>query len=249
MPPEHSLRPTPEQQAVIDARRADPRGSLRVLAFAGAGKTAALELLARADTTPALYLAYNKATQLEAAARFPAHVACRTVHSLAYRATGMFEQRHRLERRLTGGDVAGLLAVPALDGLRPAFWGHCALATVRAFTHSAAREIDREHLPPLPRDADRSEPVLAWARGLWTLMRDPAGAVPLEHDAYLKIWQLDGARLPAGAAVLYVDEAQDANPATLAVLLAQRRPTVWVGDPWQAIYRFRGSVDALRAPG
>src|SRR3954452_20593563 len=47
--PEIVLQPSPEQQALIDARRADPRGSLRVLAFAGAGKTTALRLLAEAD--------------------------------------------------------------------------------------------------------------------------------------------------------------------------------------------------------
>jgi superfamily I DNA/RNA helicase len=46
---------------------------------------------------------------------------------------------------------------------------------------------------------------------------------------------------------LYLDEAQDANPVTLAILQAQGRPTVWVGDPWQSVYRFRGSVNALRA--
>jgi hypothetical protein len=77
------------------------------------------------DPTPALYLAYNKSTQLAAQAHFPAHVACRTMHSLAYRAMRMFEQQHRLERKLTGGEVAELLAIPALDGLRPSFWGHC----------------------------------------------------------------------------------------------------------------------------
>ena len=104
--PETLLQPSPEQQAVIDARRADPAGSLRVLAFAGAGKTTALRLLAEADPSPALYLAYNKAAQLQAQARFPAHVACRTVHSLAYRATRMFEQRHRLERKLAAREVA-----------------------------------------------------------------------------------------------------------------------------------------------
>src|SRR5690242_5270212 len=244
--PETLLQPSPEQLALIAARRADPAGSLRVLAFAGSGKTTALRLLAEADPSPALYLAYNKSAQLEAQRRFPAHVACRTVHSLAYRATRMFEQRHRLERRLAAREVAELLAIPALDGLRPAFWAYCAVAAVRTFTHSAAREIDAGHLPALPRGADRIEPVLAWARRLWAEMRDPAGAVPLEHDAYLKLWHLQGARLPAAAEVLYLDEAQDANPVTLAILEAQRRPTVWVGDPWQSIYRFRGSVDALR---
>src|SRR3954453_13141771 len=88
--PEIPLQPSPEQRALVDARRADPAGSLRVLAFAGSGKTTALRLLAEADPCPALYLAYNKAAQLQAQARFPAPVACRTVHSLAYRATGMF---------------------------------------------------------------------------------------------------------------------------------------------------------------
>ena len=58
---------------------------------------------------------------------------------LAFRAMRMFEQQHRLERKLTGGEVAEVLAIPALDGLRPSFWGHCVLATVRRFTHSTAR--------------------------------------------------------------------------------------------------------------
>src|SRR3954452_24887811 len=242
--PETPLQPSPEQLTLIDARRADPAGSLRVLAFAGSGKTTALRLLAEADPSPALYLAYNKAAQLQA--RFPAHVACRTVHSLAFRATRMFEQQHRLERRLAAREVAELLAIPALDGLRPSFWAYCAVAAVRAFTHGADRGIDAGHLPALPRGADRAEAVLAWARRLWGLMSDPTGAVPLEHDAYLKLWHLDGARLPPGAEVLHLDEAQDATPVTLAVLEAQQRPTVWVGDPWQSVYRFRGSVNAMR---
>jgi hypothetical protein len=48
VPPETSLQPTPEQDAILAARRADPRGSLRVVAFAGTGKTTTLRLLAEA---------------------------------------------------------------------------------------------------------------------------------------------------------------------------------------------------------
>src|SRR5688500_3476542 len=125
MPGETFLQPSPEQEAILAARRADPAGSLRVLAFAGTGKTTALRLLAQADRTPALYLAYNKSTQLAAQRRFPAHITCRTILSLAFRATRMFEQQHRLARRPTGRELAELLAIPALDGLRPSFWGHC----------------------------------------------------------------------------------------------------------------------------
>ena len=42
-PPETPLQPSPEQDAVVAARRADPAGSLRVVAFAGSGKTTALD--------------------------------------------------------------------------------------------------------------------------------------------------------------------------------------------------------------
>src|SRR6187455_2489617 len=176
MPLESSLQPSPEQAVIIAARRADP-GSLRVVAFAGSGKTTALRLLALADPTPALYLAYNKSTQLAAQAHFPAHVACRTMHSLAYRAMRMFEQQHRLERKLTGGEVAELLAIPALDGLRPSFWGHCVVLTVRSFTHDTAREIGPRHLPPLPQGPNRTELMVTFARRLWARMRDPGDEV------------------------------------------------------------------------
>src|SRR3954453_10780901 len=172
VPRETPLRPSPEQDAIVAARRADPQGSLRVLAFAGTGKTTALQLLAAADPTPGLYLAYNKAAQLAARARFPAHVTCRTVHSLAFRAMGMADQLHRLERKLAGRDVAELLAIPALDGLRQSFWGYCVIATVRTFTpDGTAREAGPDHLPLLPRGADRTGPVLAWARQVWALLR------------------------------------------------------------------------------
>jgi hypothetical protein len=246
MPVETSLQPSPEQDAIITTRRADPGGSLRVVAFAGSGKTTALRLLAEADMTPAFYMAYNKSTQLTAQRLFPSHVVCRTLHSLAFRAMRMFEQQQRLERKLTSRELAELLGIPALDGLRPSFWGQCVIGTVRSFTHSTARTIDSRHLPPLPSGTDRGELVLTLARKLWARMCDPGEQVPLEHDAYLKMWHLDGAMLPARAGVLYVDEAQDANPVTLAILQAQHRPTVWVGDPWQSIYRFRGSVNAMR---
>src|SRR5690242_6272780 len=63
---------------------------------------------------------------------------------------------------------------------------------------------------------------------LWAMMCDREGAVPLEHDAYPELWLLQAARLPLGAEVLHLDEVQDANPVTLAILAAQDRMTVWI---------------------
>jgi len=98
VPLESSLQPSPEQAAIIAARRADPGGSLRVVAFAGSGKTTALRLLAETDSTPALYLAYNKSTQLAAQQHFPAHVACRKRGIVPRTARRGIESSERLGR-------------------------------------------------------------------------------------------------------------------------------------------------------
>jgi hypothetical protein len=49
---ETSLQPSPEQDSIVASRRADPAGSLRVVAFGGCGKTTALRLRAEADSNP-----------------------------------------------------------------------------------------------------------------------------------------------------------------------------------------------------
>jgi hypothetical protein len=121
------------------------------------------------------------------------------MHSLAYRARRMFAQQHRLERKPTGRELAETLAIPALDGLRPSFWGQCVIGTVRSFAHSTARVIDGRHLPPLPRGTDRAELVIARARELWARMRDPAGEVPLVNAAR-NLPRIAEVKVPTGAA-------------------------------------------------
>ena len=76
------MQPTEEQQCIVasDAR------SLVVEAGAGTAKTTTLSLYAGArPRSRILYLAFNKSIQLEAAARMPPNVTCRTTHSIAWR--------------------------------------------------------------------------------------------------------------------------------------------------------------------
>ena len=69
-------------------------------------------------------------------------------------------------------------------------------------------------------------------------------ALPFRHDHYLKLWQLTRPRI--GADYLMFDEAQDANPVIVAVVQDQSvLQKVAVGDSCQAIYGWRGAVDAL----
>lgn len=77
------VSPTLEQQAIVNAVASGK--TLKVSALAGTGKTSTLVMIAKAyPNKKGLYLAYNKALQLEAQQRFPAWVECKTIHGLAF---------------------------------------------------------------------------------------------------------------------------------------------------------------------
>jgi hypothetical protein len=81
------LVPTPEQQTILDA--AATGRTVATSAGAGTRKTSKLRMIAEArPRTKMLYVAYNKATQVEAAKGFPSIVSAKTAHSLAYREFG-----------------------------------------------------------------------------------------------------------------------------------------------------------------
>jgi F-box protein 18 (helicase) len=89
---------TEEQQTIV-ACDLKPGQTLKIIAFAGTGKTATLVAYARARPRMRfLYLAFNKSVQLEAAAKFPSNVVSRTSHALAFRTHG-----HPHKNRLVSG--------------------------------------------------------------------------------------------------------------------------------------------------
>src|SRR5260370_28087902 len=78
-----SFKPTPEQHAVVDAVLGG--ADLKIKAYAGAGKTSTLRLIAdRLADRRGSYLAFNKEIAQHAPRAFPPNVSARTVHSLAY---------------------------------------------------------------------------------------------------------------------------------------------------------------------
>ncbi len=242
-----TVTPSAQQSAIVEAAR---RGeSLRVLAFAGTGKTTTLEMVARALPADlrALYIVFNKSQQILAQQRFAdlPGIETRTAHSLAYAAVG-YAFRDRLESRETSAEAQwlafleerGVLAVFAPD---PRAAGRAVIGAMRAFIASADARIGVQHVA----DAETfdAEQIAHLARRLW-LSLESNDRLPVTHDVYLKLWQL---REPALAydVVLY-DEAQDATPAMLAVVRRQARAQqIFVGDPHQQLYEFRGAVNAL----
>ena len=250
------MQPTDQQQAVVAACASG--ANLVIEAGAGTGKTSTLRMAASAMAgRRGPYLAYNKITATEARRLFPPNVTCRTAHSLAYSAAG-FQYSHRLPgqaARVPAWAVANMLGIgePLRLGddllLTPGHLARIVMGTVERFCHSADPDISGDHVP----DVNGIDPVsfaeLTWwtvpyAKRAWLDLQRPDGELPFKHDHYLKMWQLTGPVIQAEFVMF--DEAQDANPVTTAIIRGQRdTQMIAVGDSCQAIYGWRGAIDAL----
>ena len=89
------------------------------------------------------------------------------------------------------------------------------------------------------------------AKRIWEMMKDESNkACPMSHDGYLKLYQLspnpDMARSTKKFyGEILVDEAQDMTPAQLDIIQRNYQPKIFVGDPHQQIYTFRGAINAM----
>jgi len=247
---------TDEQLAIVDAARDD--ADLCVLARAGTGKTSTNVAIAEDQPNKRfLYLAFNKRVADEGKRRFGSNVVVKTAHALAFGAVGRhfgariktspYQIKHDLSDRFAS---AWASAGGARDQEQIALYA--ALRAIDSFTASAAPELDDdEHIAEGPYDRSL---VGAIARGMWNAMSDPDDWSPVTHDVYLKIWQLalagehdafgTNTRSIAADTILF-DEFQDASPAMLDICIRSGVPTIGTGDPRQAIYGFRGAVDAF----
>ncbi|MBL8542526.1 MAG: UvrD-helicase domain-containing protein [Hyphomonadaceae bacterium] len=255
-PPQPAFDPTAEQ---VRARDAFMRGgSLKICAFAGAGKTSTLKLMANEREGAGLYLAFNSKIASDARGDFSREVDCRTTHSLAARSVqGQHGfARAKMFNRIGAMQLASVLElknrkVDDVVTLTPAQQAFLFLATVRRFAQSADQAIGPEHVMTTPRllglrpdvRAAMSARVLDEATKLWARMTSATDEMPLGHDGYLKLWALGKPRLRYDYVLL--DEAQDTNPVVLGVLIDQATQMVYVGDRHQQIYEWRGAVNAM----
>lgn len=258
------LTPTEEQKAVIDAALTGK--DLRISARAGSGKTSTLIMVADALIKPSLYLAYNKAMSDEAKRKFPDHVEVRTTHSLAYSHIGK-DYRHKLERPRgkyvnvagTGGEIARFFKISDIEltessKLSASAIGLAVKTTVNCFEFSADSKLTLDHIPQwLIEDYSKRKgfvestfkaTVLKYAKLLWKERISLQSIVLCTHDTYMKLFQLSKPILQ-GYEVIYLDEAADSNACLLDIFLRQKVQRIAVGDGYQSIYQWRGSVNAM----
>jgi hypothetical protein len=250
-----SRRPTPEQEAAVEAFR---RGEDLVLqAGAGTGKTTTLTMLGAASRWQGRYLAFNKSIALEARRRFRSNVRCSTAHGLAFKAVGHRFQERMERPRMATAKLARLLGITmnvTIGARKLQASTLCSIArdTVLQYCYSAADVLTRLHVPWPKGIRDEYEHdqlveiVLPLAERMWADLQSPdRGKVPFKHDHYLKMWALTRPRIYGE--FLLLDEAQDTNPVVEQVFLAQgaHAQLVMVGDSAQAIYGWRGARDVM----
>lgn len=243
------MKPTDEQLAVCDSQ-AD---ILKIKAGAGTGKTTTLvHLAARHPRDRILYLAFNKGIKEEAQQRFGRHVKAMTAHGLAFAHIG--KHYANIPDKLAMSDLRPFHVLPELEGRLKAIpkelhnlYGGRVLETVKNFLVSGDEALDLPHvalgLSPGERRHFHADRLLADAQHIWTCMQDLRHRLPMIHDGYLKLFQLQQPDL--GYDMVLLDEAQDTNPVTQALVEIQWGRLVYVGDEHQAIYGFRGARNAM----
>jgi superfamily I DNA/RNA helicase len=79
---------------------------------------------------------------------------------------------------------------------------------------------------------------------LWNESTDSRGRSAIAPDVYLKVWAQTEPRIDAD--FILFDEAQDSDGVMLSLLGLQRHAQIiYVGDPYQQIYEWRGAVNAM----
>lgn len=234
---------TEEQLSIIDSNDK----LILIRAFAGTGKTTVLKGYSAARPEKKfLYLAFNSAIVKEAEGKFTNNVSVSTMHSLAYKKFG-YLYKNKLKGNLNKFDIMSYFELSHRNSTN-VLMANAIYEIITSFCYSAYLRIeDAVPLNWCSKIISR-EDVANMSKVYWRAMQDTKDSAPMTHDGYLKMFHLEGGELNYDC--ILFDEAQDANPVILDILLSQvayGKNMVIVGDENQSIYRFRNSVNAMKA--
>ena len=240
---------TKEQQDCIIA--AQEQKDLKIKAYAGTGKTSTLVEIAKRLGGKGLYLAYNKAIQLDATQKFPSHTDCKTAHSIAY--GGMYGNINGRVETLNPLTVLKHVDLHAVSSYQPYEIAFLVIKVLRVFCNTSKPAIDNsilEHPDFSVINADKkdnseiSNYLIEKATQYWSESIKDYSILPIEHDFYLKMYQLANPNIGCKYDYILFDECQDANPVIIDIILKQQCQKICVGDEHQQIYSWRGAVNA-----
>lgn len=219
------LQNTPEEGDVV-----------RIDAKAGAGKTSTIIAMCKKwekdnSFDSVLYLVYNTKMREEAEKKMKKEglftfVEVRTIHSLAYEHVGKF-YRHKM---------GGSLYKTAVKNTMHCSWDDAEdiIEELNEFFYSSMSDVNK---------------LSSSAKKYFAMMKDKNNtSVQMTHDCYLKLFHMKMV-IEIDYPVVIVDEAQDSNEVTLDIVMnkisGEDTVKVFVGDPHQQIYSFRGSSNIM----
>lgn len=262
----------------IDAIDLSTQGkSMKLIAFAGAGKTSTLIMIAKRlgeEGKRGLYLAFNKDIAKEAGSKLPANVEASTFHSLAYRGSPRwltaklggstlngkaFAEYHNLSTLFVTSFVKKKGSAKKIKAKIPITTFHQKKLIddgLNEFMITSAKQPAKRHLRKAidtmfehvdDNDKDYLTGRLFRAmQNIWYDYINPEGKLGIgnNHNVYLKLWALSEPVINKD--FILFDEAQDADPIMIGVLLKQQCPVIYVGDAHQQIYSWRGSKNIMQ---
>ncbi|NXD87905.1 FBH1 helicase, partial [Halcyon senegalensis] len=248
---------THEQQRILN-HKIEPGHVVKIMAFAGTGKTSTLVKYAEkfADLN-FLYVTFNKAVAERGKSIFPRNVTCKTFHSLAFGNVGKrYKEKDKLNfSKMSVYSISFLLR--NREGQSLFIRAKTVSQTLESFFASSDEEISEEHTPVSFKNTHGDRRLVSptekrinveEAREIWRNMKKLDGDVEKKYkmtcDGYLKLWQLSKPQL-SGYDAIFVDEVQDCTPAIMDIVQSQTCGIILVGDPHQQIYTFRGAVSTL----
>ncbi|NXA30843.1 FBH1 helicase, partial [Eudromia elegans] len=251
------IKLTHEQQRILN-HKIEPGQIVKIMAFAGTGKTSTLIKYAEKFAELSfLYVTFNKAVAERGKRVFPRNVVCKTFHSLAFGSVG---QRYKEKGKLNFSSLSAYsvsFLIQHRKGQSLFIRGKTVKQTLENFFASSDEEISEEHVPIWFKNTHGIRQLITLeekrinvqeASEIWYHMKKLDGDAEKNYkmtcDGYLKLWQLSKPQL-TGYDAIFVDEAQDCTPAIVDVVLSQSCGVILVGDPHQQIYTFRGAVNTL----
>lgn len=277
------FKATDEQHNIVNAARKILKGGnnekgLKAIAFAGAGKTSTMRMVADdlcGMGLKGMYLAFNKDIATEAKRKMPPGVDARTFHSLAYGHThpsirsklnnrkGFFPKNFGVDFKVKDFGIKGDTRKSKVKGkANDNIWmsNYRQYIVVKAamdnFLLDMTEKPEKRHIInscdrvlKASIDEDNRELVagrlLGTLQKVWERFQDIDDEYAINPNVYLKLWALT--RPTINVDFILFDEAQDSDKLMLNVLSHQKAKIIYVGDPHQQIYEWRGAVNAMDA--
>lgn len=227
-----------EQKEIFNSKE----NIILIKAYAGTGKTTTLVEFSKIHSDKKiLYIAFNNSVVESSRKKFPSNVYVSTLHSLAYKEFGR-QFAEKLNKPLKTSNILSALNLDRTThnlGLSKIIF-----ETINRFNNSAYLNLKEA----IPLNTKYDKKLLEDCfETIWLEMINVNNKFPITHDTYLKLFHMSDPILNYD--YILFDEAQDANPVIVDLILNQIRKIntklVVVGDNHQSIYSFKNSVNSL----